>query len=262
MTRDRCPWLLGMLVLVAAGSACGVDKMTGPDGGTGGRASGGAGGTGGAAGGGGQSATGGAGGMGGRAGGAGAGGMAGSGGVAGAGGRGGTAGTAGRGGAGGSGAAAGAGGGGGMTLTCAFSTTYTVVESGGLVGIVRTTTLTPPNSYRLQGRQVATPGSCMPALPACGAATIDVSDLEAAIAHPDVAAAFAAGTAFGEKNVLDGSTTQYSRAGGGSFNVGYDCTTASATCTPTPAGVKALVRVIADLNTQQLADPSCAGVRD
>jgi hypothetical protein len=264
MPRSLCPWVLATLILSAVGSACGVDKVTEPDGGTGGRASGGATGSGGAAGGGGRSATGGAAGTGGRGGGAGvgAGGGGGSvGGMAGAGGRGGGGGTAGRGGAGGLGGAANAGGAGGTTLRCAFSTTYTVVESGGLLGIIRTTTLTPPNSYRAQGRQVGTPPSCMPALPVCGAATIDVSDVEAAMAHPDVTAAFAAGSAFGDRGVADAPSTGLSRASGGSFSVGFECTTASTTCTPTPAGVKALFQLIKDLNTQQLADASCVSVR-
>ena len=58
-----------------------------------------------------------------------------------------------------------------------------------------TATLMPPNAFQYVRdffRQDAGPQSCDPAMPACGdAAKIDVRDVEAAIAHPDVQAALA-----------------------------------------------------------------------
>jgi len=101
--------------------------------------------------------------------------------------------------------------------------------------------------------------SCTPALPACGSTKIDVSDIEAAMANADVQAAFAAASepSYGERNVADGPSFEVVRSTGGKFVDGLECMTASASCTPTPAGVHTLVQLLKDLITQQMADPTC-----
>jgi hypothetical protein len=100
---------------------------------------------------------------------------------------------------------------------------------------------------------------CTPALPACGSMDIDVADLEDAMANADVLAAFTATTEtfYGDRNVADGPSFEVIRSTGGKFIVGIECTTASASCVPMPAGVHALVQLLHALITQQTTDPSC-----
>ena len=52
------------------------------------------------------------------------------------------------------------------------------------------------------------------------------------------------------------------RADNRGFNVGLECSPASATCAPTPPGVHALMVLLRKLIEQQLADPSCAGFKN
>ena len=71
------------------------------------------------------------------------------------------------GGAGGSGVG---GGGGGQPAVCVFSTTYTIVDGGGLVAMFDTATLTPPNAFRYERRSFMSDAGqpvCEPAMPAC-----------------------------------------------------------------------------------------------
>jgi len=256
-------------------SATGGQTGSGGASGTGGaQSTGGANGSGGAAGGsngsGGAANTGGtAGGNGGRGGngGNGTGGSAGAGGKGGGGnggsGNGGTTATGGRGGNGGGGT----GGAGGQTGACTFDSTYTIAEGGGLVGLTKTTKLIPPNTYsatRINFLSDAGAASCTPALPACHDATlIDVSDVEAALEHPDVKAVFASTTPaiYGNLGVADAPSFGVLRTDGHGFSEGLACTVASGTCNPAPAGVRALIDLLKALNTQQLADPSCSAVK-
>jgi hypothetical protein len=163
------------------------------------------------------------------------------------------------GGAGGSTGTGGAGGG-----TCAFATTYTITDGGGLVVMLDTATLTPPSSFHYTRdffRQDAGPLSCDPVLPACGdPARIDVRDVEAAIAHPDVQAALAMTTVpyYGNRGVADGPNFNFMRADGRGFNAGLNCDTPSATCTPIPPGINALVTLLRNLIQQQRMDPECS----
>jgi len=169
-------------------------------------------------------------------------------------------------GGGGTGGTTGTGGAGGNSGSCAFATTYTILDGGGLVAMADTATLTPPNAFHYVRdffRQDAGSLSCDPALPACGdAAKIDVRDVEAAIAHADVQAALAMTTAptYGNRGVADGPSFNFSRADGRGFNVGLACDTPSTTCTPIPPGVSALVAVLRDLIKQQRMDPSCSAI--
>lgn len=231
------------------GSSGGTTGVSGSGGGAGGRGGG---------------AAGAGGGIGGASGAAGAGGgTAGAGGgVAGAGG--GAAGAAG-GRGGGTGGAGGAGGQGGGS--CAFASTYTIIDGGGLVVMLDTATLSPPAAFRYERqffRQDAGNLSCAPALPACRDSTrVDVSDVEAAIAHPDVQAALAMTTMpiYGDRGIADGPSFNFRRADNRGFSAGIACSPASATCTPIPAGVATLAQVIRAIIDQQLADATCAALR-
>ena len=287
------------LVLVAGFAACGGTSTsthtdagtdthaTGGTNGSGGKsATGGQPGSGGASGSGGAANTGGTaggqGGNGGKGGNTGTGGNGGTGGSAGAGGKGGggnggggnggTSATGGKGGNGGGGnggtGSGGAGGAGGQLGACTFDTTYSMSEGGGLVGLTRTMKLIPPSTYSATRinflSDAGAVASCTPALPACHDATlIDVSDVEVALEHPDVKAVFASTTPaiYGNLGVADAPSFGVARPDGHGFSEGLSCTIASATCNPTPAGVRALIALLKALNTQQLADPTCAGVK-
>ena len=129
-----------------------------------------------------------------------------------------------------------------------------------------TATLTPPNAFHYVRdffRQDAGPLSCDPAMPACGdPALLDVRDVEAAIAHPDVqsALAVAAPPFFGDRGVADGPNFNFMRGDGRGFNAGLDCNTPSTTCTPIPPGINALVTLLRDLIRQQRMDPACSAI--
>ena len=101
-------------------------------------------------------------------------------------------------------------------------------------------------------------------MPACGDPTrVDVSEVEAAIAHPDVQAALALATRpiYGDRGIADGPSFNFTRADGRGFSAGIACNVPSATCNPIPAGVTALAQVIRMVIDQQLADASCAALR-
>ena len=173
-------------------------------------------------------------------------------------------GTGGRGGTGGgSSGGTGGGSGGGAGGVCVFASTYTVVDGMGLAGS-ETATLTPPDSFHLQrDTRVADGGlrSCDAALPACGdPGHIDVGDVEAAIANPDVQAALAlpAPNIYGQLNVADGPTLTFSDAAGHGFGTMLACNNQSATCRPIPPGVDALAALLRALIAQEKQDLACA----
>jgi len=145
---------------------------------------------------------------------------------------------------------------------CAFSATYSITDGGGNPIYLKKTTLSPPAMFEFhyQNGPTGPTQSCTPALPACGSTGIDVSDIEAAMANADVQSAFSATESpfYGDRGIADGPALLLSRSTGGAFAAGLECTTASATCTPTPAGIRALVALLRELVTQQTAAPSCA----
>jgi hypothetical protein len=169
------------------------------------------------------------------------------------------------GGGGGSGGGSPGGAGGGAPVACVFSTTYTIVDGGGLVPMLDTATLSPPNGFRYQRRSYVSDAGqplCEPAMPACGEpALVDVSDVEEVLAGPDVAQAFAETPlpTYGDRGVADGPSFLVTRPDGHGFNVGLACNTPSATCRPIPPGLLAARTLLRALITQQLADPACAG---
>ena len=166
----------------------------------------------------------------------------------------------------------GAGGGGGTTGiagfdggVCAFASTYTILDGGGLAPMADTATLSPPAAFHYVRdffRQDAGQQSCDPPMPPCTDPTkIDVYDVEVAIAHADVQAALAMTTVpfYGNRGVADGPNFNFMRGDRG-FNAGLNCDTPSTTCTPIPAGINALVQRLRDLIRQQRMDPSCAAI--
>ena len=136
-------------------------------------------------------------------------------------------------------------------------------------------TLSPATSFHYRGE---TPylddggvsyQTCDPPLPACDdPSRIDVSDVEAAIAHPDVQAALVATTTSWYGSRIAGPSggapwLDFQRSdppggfrAGGAIGAAADCPTPSATCVPTPPGIRALVALLRALGQQQ-----CSGVR-
>jgi len=175
---------------------------------------------------------------------------------------------------GGGGANSGANGGGGGTNTgpaggaaaCTFAQTYTIVDGSGLDGLVRTI-LAPPATYLHENLFKTDPATgtfaaCMPALPVCGSQSlIDVSDVEAAIANPDVQTALVTGPGYYGVNAPDAPVFSLKSEAHGNFSVSIvDCPAPAGTCVSAPPGVVALMQLVRALVTQQNADPSCAGV--
>jgi len=167
----------------------------------------------------------------------------------------------------------GAGGGGGTTGiagfdggVCAFASTYTILDGGGLAPMADTATLSPPAAFHYVRdffRQDAGQLSCDPVMPVCGdPAKIDSQDVELALGHPDVQAALAMTTVptYGNRGIADGPNFNFMRADGRGFNAGIACDTPSTTCTPIPPGVSALVLLLRDLIRQQRMDPMCSAI--
>lgn len=150
---------------------------------------------------------------------------------------------------------------------CALGTSYTYGWNGGFVAFNAETALTPPASYRHSRTYVGIPDppapqSCMPALPACGDATlIDMADVIRDLADPDVVQAMAMTTPplYGlDQRPVDGAVFQVLRADGHGFLAGGICDTGAFCHDPVPAGIARLVADLKALDQQQLADPSCA----
>jgi len=158
------------------------------------------------------------------------------------------------------------GGSGGNNAVCSFATTYTIRDGGGLAAMADTVRLSPPMSFSLE-RMFFTGDAgllqCYPPMPDCNSPDrVDVSDVEAAIAHADVQAALALATppTYGNRAVADGPNFNFMRSGGRGFNAGLACSVPSATCTPIPPGVSALVELLRMLIRQQRMDPACSAI--
>ena len=148
---------------------------------------------------------------------------------------------------------------------CTFSATYTVTHRGGLSPTRRRMTLTPPTSFLFERLTTLTDGgtmSCAPTLPTCGAAAkVDVSDVEAAFAVPEVQTNLGKTSApfFGDRGIADAPDTLV-EVGDRAFTIGPSCSVASATCTLTPPAVAAAYSILVSLESQQREDPSCAAI--
>jgi hypothetical protein len=156
---------------------------------------------------------------------------------------------------------------------CRLDATYSFTTIGGLALYRDATLLSPPATFMYVRRPEAAGGtdvSCTPPFPACGGAALDVADVMAAFADPDVQAAFAALTTTGQvpfygqdQRGADGPAFKFGRVDdAASFLVGAPCPAASAgPCTPIPPGLTRLLSLMFALNQQQVADPSCAFAR-
>jgi hypothetical protein len=154
---------------------------------------------------------------------------------------------------------------------CALDATYYFTTAGGLMPYRDTTVLEPPASFTYVRKPEAATGSlmsCAPPFPACGGAGIDVADVMAAFADPDVQRAFvpmASGLprSYGQINIAgDAPAFEFQRTNGDTFLIAMeDCSAPSAQCTPIPPALSRLLTLIRALNQQQLADPSCAFTR-
>jgi hypothetical protein len=153
--------------------------------------------------------------------------------------------------------------------SCTLDATYNFGWNGGLVTFVDRASLAPPSFYiynRIPAGSSAPSVSCSPALPACSSDAIDVADIMADLADPDVQLAFlpAEPPIYGvDSRPWDGAVFEVWRSTGGDFLVGEDCSSpqASSTCSPIPAGVAKLVADLRALDDQQLADPTCAALQ-
>ena len=111
--------------------------------------------------------------------------------------------------------------------------------------------------------------SCTGALStSCAENGIRSGDLAGAVANADVKSAFAGTTTvFGsDPRGCDGSVTEVTY-GGKTIEVGGDscasrsaCGPASTPCVPVPSGLRSLVTLLANLDAQELATPSCQSV--
>jgi hypothetical protein len=154
---------------------------------------------------------------------------------------------------------------------CQLDATYSFTTAGGLVPFREATVVAPPASFTFVRKPEAATGtlmSCTPGFPACGGPAIDVADVIAAFADPDVQAAFAVSMSgmrpfYGVNDIAtDAPAFEFQREGGAVFFIGSPCPAGSPqSCTPIPAGLTRLLSFMARLDQQQLADPSCAFAR-
>jgi len=104
---------------------------------------------------------------------------------------------------------------------------------------------------------------CENEVPACDAMDrVSMEDLVAALADPDVVAAFAAApVTYGrDTRPLDGQVFEIVEDGGAAVAVGSACRPGGSSCTPIPAGVAALRDLLMQLETERLMEPDCTTV--
>ena len=158
--------------------------------------------------------------------------------------------------------------------TCAFDQIYRYgYEASRPVAFAHEVILTPPAAFQhIRRPQLTMPPDmgCAPAIPACGADALDVTDVMAAIADPDVQQGLEESSAAGvprpygfDPRQFDGQIFRFARDVGGSILVGAPCPAGStpSSCGAIPPGVDRLVSVLTAFDKQQLADPSCASIR-
>lgn len=154
---------------------------------------------------------------------------------------------------------------GGAPPVCGFDAVYVYGQIGGLVAYTDQVTLTPPASWVLvrtpSGTSGALGGSCGPALPACTAGPIDVSDIMRDIADPTVqlllSLSATQSTLLGiDQRPVDGPIFSFKKSGTAGFLVGAPCNGAS-NCTDVPGSVRSLMDDLQKLDAQQRQDPSC-----
>ena len=138
-------------------------------------------------------------------------------------------------------------------------------SNGGLVAYRDSSALAPCKTYthtRVHyDMDVGGPQSCTTEVAACGATdVVGLTQIEAALANPDVVAAFAAAPVLYGRDTRpsDGSVFEITY-GGRTVSVGLDCDE-TGPCTAIPAGVKALETVLQNLDVQELSKDACVAV--
>lgn len=152
--------------------------------------------------------------------------------------------------------------------TDCLATTVSWGPNGGLTSFTSTSSLKACRTYersRIVGNGAPTL-LCTTTIGACVAASISVGDVESALADPDVTAALAGVTqTYGSDSRPCDGTVESITVGAKTIEVGGECTGPTGGCTqtpcvPVPAGLRALVNVLEDLDKQEAtAHPECTG---
>lgn len=88
---------------------------------------------------------------------------------------------------------------------------------------------------------------------------VTVGDVNAAFAHPDVVAAFAAAPILYGRDTrpVDGQVFEIEEVGGAIVTVGSDCGSVGPACVAIPPGVAALQALLVRLETERLGESDC-----
>jgi hypothetical protein len=136
--------------------------------------------------------------------------------------------------------------------------------TGGFVAFRRTSVISPCRTYTLTQESFSDPTttrSCSNDVPCGDPGAVTIEDVNAALAHADVVAAFAAApiTYGRDSRPVDGVVYEISRSGD-TFLVGAPCTGGGIACVPIPAGVQALADLLQALDAERLTEPDCTTV--
>jgi hypothetical protein len=139
---------------------------------------------------------------------------------------------------------------------CVFDRTYRFHDDGGFVAFTDSSTLSPPRTHLMTRDHFrnSLPNQCTRALVCSDSTLVDVKEIQQALAHPDVVAALAQTTRpfYGtDTRPVDGTVFMFDRDDGRGFDVGSGTV---------PAGLRALVDLLHQLQTQTAATPECAGL--
>ena len=151
-----------------------------------------------------------------------------------------------------------------------LTTTVSWGLNGGFTSFSTASSLKSCRSYeRTRTTENGPPTSiCSATLDGCGAAPIAIGNVEAALANPDVTAAFAGTTkTYGsDSRPCDGAVESIT-IDGKTIEVGGECTgpgggggCTQTPCVPVPSGLRALVTLLEDLDKQEASrTPACTG---
>jgi hypothetical protein len=149
---------------------------------------------------------------------------------------------------------------------CALDQGYFFETSHGFNPRSEKGTLSPPTAFTYERKDVVgNTASCNVVIAGCGPSYRTISDIMTDLNHPDVVAALTAQAplAYGDKNTADGDSFSFGSSGGGGFSIVLQaqCSTTTADCLATPAGVRILVTDLNALVDGALATPACAALR-